>query len=83
MKTLTAIRSALDEVYAAQDKLARVVAETCPVGSTVRFSPRHKVECVGMVILNCGERLKIRNLNTGREYFIYAYTVLEALEELE
>lgn len=80
METEPRIRAAIDEVHAAKDKLDRVVSGMCPVGSLVRFSPRQSVECYGRVIFNCGERLKIRNVNTGNEYFIYAYTVLSVDE---
>lgn len=76
--SLDSIDTAYRRVKQANERLALEVATSFPVGSRTTWEKMTGAVCGGEVIDVYGERLKVRNSRTGKEYWIEAYHILKA-----
>lgn len=73
------LKQAKDEIHRARSQFERSVAKECPAGSPIRWlrGTSSSIQ-YGTVIWTAGERIKVRNGATGKEYVIGLYDVLQA-----
>lgn len=70
----TAIRAAYDRVRRAERELEALVREVYQIGDTVSYAlGDHHITAA--VLGHSGTRIKVRGLNSGKEYWISAYRV--------
>lgn len=74
-----ALARALKDRDKAETEVDRVLKRDYPPGTEVTWSKNGVHD--GIVIMNGdGDRIKVRNQKTNREFWIYAYTIIEAME---
>lgn len=64
------LKTALKESAAAQKAVTRLIAEHFPIGSSASWEKSGALQSGTVVDLDYGDRLKVRNGATGREYWI-------------
>ena len=74
-KLRTAVRAAFNRVYEAERARNFEIARLCSPGDRIRYE--HGYNAIAVTVLSTGgERLKVRNENSGKEYWISALSVL-------
>jgi hypothetical protein len=66
---MTTIIEAWNELNAAEDRYYDAIKSTFPVGSHVGFYKSHNVYVAGEVLAHSGDRIRLRNLQTGATYW--------------
>jgi hypothetical protein len=74
-----ALAVALARRREAEDEVERILRRDYQPGVAVRWEKNGAHQ--GVVVMNgSGDRIKVRNIRTGRELWIYAYRIVEAME---
>lgn len=77
-----ALKEALDRRKKAEDDVERVLRRDYPPDTEVEWKKNGLHE--GVVLANgLGDRIKVRNRSTGREFWIYAYCIVDAQAECQ
>lgn len=75
-----ALARALDDRSKAEAKIEGVLKDDYPVNASVVWKRNGLHD--GIVIQHgCGDRIKVRNVQSGRELWIYAYCIVDALDK--
>lgn len=67
-------RLATENLRAAEARLAAAIVADYPVGSQILWD-HHGHHQLGRVIGHSGDKIKVNNLRTGRQYWIYSFHI--------
>ena len=72
-----ALARALERERKAEDDVERVLRRDYPLGAQLKWK-RGSLQSGVVLQHGQGDRIKVRNERTGREFWIYAFSVVEA-----
>jgi hypothetical protein len=72
-----ALAVALEHRREAEDKIERTLRRDYPLDAQVAWK-RNGIHDGIVIQHGCGDRIKVKNIQSGREFWIYAYCIVEA-----
>lgn len=76
MGRVETLASAKKKLHDAEDRFERFLAKRFPIGSELRWKRGEHVQC-GEVIATGRESVKVRNLYTGKAYWVDSYFIID------